>query len=103
MRSNLVWLSIAVSLLSALVTVVLLREFNLSSALIPGMFGTMSFTFLIVALASIRRIEYVRFYSEGYGAIVLSLTRSGPEKDKFDGFVQQLVSEINASKTAHET
>jgi hypothetical protein len=55
---------------------------------------------LIVAIATMKKVEYARFCSEGYGMLLLNVARSGPDRNRFDSFVQALVSQIECAKKA---
>ena len=90
--------------LTSLACIVLIYEFAIQSDAIPGVLGIFSGSALIVALATMRKVEYARFCSEGYGSVLLSVARSGPERTQFDGFVQALVTQIeHAKKLAQES
>ena len=102
-RPNVAWLSLAISLLSGLLSVILVKEFAIRSAAVPGVLGIFSVSALVVALATMRRIEYARFCSDGYGSVLLNVARSGPDQDRFDGFVQALVAQVEAAKKSDHT
>ena len=46
-----------------------------------------------------KRIEYAQFRSRA-GVVVLDVARSGPERHRFDGFVETLIWQIKALKPA---
>lgn len=97
-RPGIAWTSLTVSIVTGLLSVMLVRDFAIRSAAIPGVLGIFSCSALIVAIATIKRVEYARFWSHGYGAILLSVARSGPERNQFENFVQKLVSQIESAK-----
>ena len=45
-----------------------------------------------------KRVEYAQFRSKA-GVVVLDVARSGPERQKFDGFVETLTRQIKAVKS----
>ena len=98
-RPKIAWGSLTTSLATGLLSVVLVKEFAIKSAAVPGVLAILSVSALIVALATMRRIEYARFYSDGYGSILLSVARSGPE---FESFVQKLIVRIEATKRSNQ-
>ena len=102
-RPTVAWISLTIFFLTGLLSVVLVREFAIHSSAVPGVLGIFSGSALIVAIATMKRVEYARFCSEGYGSVLLNLARSGPERNRFDGFVQALVSQIEyAKKSAYK-
>lgn len=60
---------------------------------VVGIFG-----FALVTL-TFRKIEYARFRNEA-GIIVLNIARSGPERRKFDEFIDTMVRQIKTLKAA---
>jgi hypothetical protein len=99
-RPSLAWISLTISIVTGLLSVVLVREFAIRSAAVPGVLGIFSCSALVVAIATMKRVEYARFCSDGYGSIVLSVARSGPDRKQFENFVQTLVSQIESAKKA---
>lgn len=97
-RPNVAWISLTLSLITGLLSVVLVRDFAIRSAAVPGVLGIFSASALIVAIATIKRVEYARFCSDGYGGVVLNVARSGPERNQFDSFVRKLVSQIELAQ-----
>ncbi|HEV2331363.1 MAG TPA: hypothetical protein VGY56_21485 [Verrucomicrobiae bacterium] len=59
-------------------------------------FGIVGF---VLAGLSFKKIEFAQFRSQA-GVRVLDIARSGPEHHKFDEFVQTLIQQIQAAKTA---
>jgi hypothetical protein len=100
-RPNVAWVSLTIALLTGLVSVVLVEEFAIRSAAVPGVLGIFSVSAFVVALATMKRIEYARFCSEGYGSVLLNVARSGPEENQFESFVQKLVSQIQRAKESN--
>jgi hypothetical protein len=97
-RPSIAWISLTISIVTGLLSVVLVREFAIRSAAIPGVLGIFSCSALIVAIATMKRVEYARFCSDGYGSMLLNVARSGPERNQFENFVQKLVSQIEPAK-----
>ena len=103
-RPSVVGISLAIFFLTGLASIVLVSEFAIQSRAVPGVLGILSGSALIVAIATMKRVEYARFCSEGYGSVLLNVARSGPERNRFDSFVQALVTQIeHAKKSAHKT
>jgi hypothetical protein len=94
MRPPVTWISLTIFLLTGLLSIVLVREFAIQSRAIPGVLGILSGSALIVAIATMKKVEYAQFCAAGYGSVLLSVARSGPERDRFDSFVRALVSQI---------
>lgn len=94
MRPTVSWISLTLFLLTGLLSIVLVREFSIPSRAIPGVLGIFSGSALIVAIATMKKVEYARFCAAEYGSVLLSVARSGPERNRFDSFVQALVSQI---------
>jgi hypothetical protein len=99
MRPIVSWISLTIFFLTGLLSIVLVREFAIQSSAIPGVLGIFSGSALIVAIATMKKVEYARFCAAGYGSVLLSVARSGPERNRFDSFVQALVSQIEYAKT----
>jgi hypothetical protein len=98
-RPSIAWISLTISILTGLLSVVLVREFAIRSAAVPGVLGIFSCSALIVAIATMKRVEYATFCSDdGCGNILLNVGRSGPERNQFENFVQKLVSQIESAK-----
>lgn len=103
-RPTVAWVSLTMCFLTGLACVVLIYEFPIQSSAIPGVLGIFSASALIVAIATMKKVEYARFCSEDYGSVLLNVARSGPEKNQFDSFVQALVTQIeHAKKLAQES
>ena len=99
MRPTVSWISLTIFFLTGLLSIVLVREFAIQSSAVPGVLGIFSGSTLIVAIATMKKVEYARFCAAGYGSVLLSVARSGPERNRFDSFVQALVSQIESAKT----
>jgi hypothetical protein len=97
-RPSVAWISLTMFLLTGLACILLIYEFPIRSDAIPGVLGIFSGSALIVALATMRKVEHARFCSENYASVLLSVARSGPERNQFDTFVQTLVSQIEHAK-----
>ena len=100
-RPTVAWISLAFSLVSGLLSIVLVKEFAIKSAAVPGVLGILSVSALVVAIATMRRVEYARFCSDGYGSVLLNVARSGPDQDQFESFVETLVGQIDAAKHSY--
>jgi len=97
-RPTVAWISLSMFFLAGLACIVLIYEFAIQSRAIPGVLGIFSGSALIVALVTMRKVEYARFCSEDYGSVLLSVARSGPKRNQFDSFVQALVTQIEHAK-----
>jgi hypothetical protein len=102
MRPTVSWISLTIFFLTGLLSIVLVREFAIQSSAVPGVLGIFSGSALIVAIATMKKVEYARFCAAGYGSVLLSVARSGPERNRFDNFVQALVSQIEYAKTLNQ-
>ena len=101
MRPPVSWISLTIFLITGLLSIVLVVEFSIQSSAVPGVLGILSGSALIVAIATMRKVEYAKFCAAGYGSVLLSVARSGPERHRFDSFVQALVCQIEeANKIA---
>jgi hypothetical protein len=96
-RPTVAWISLFISIITGFVCFVLIHDFRLPDA-IPGTLGIVSASALIVAIASMKKVEYASFCSNDSGSVLLNVARSGPEKDQFDGFVNALVKQIDNAK-----
>jgi hypothetical protein len=94
MRPTVSWISLTISLLAGLSSFVMVSEFAIQSRAVPGVLAILSGSALIVALATVKKVEYARFCGTGYGSVLLNIARSGPERNKFDGYVQAVVTQI---------
>ena len=101
-RPTVSWISLTICFLAGLLSIVLVREFAIQSSAVPGVLGILSGAALIVAIATMKKVEYARFCSAGYGSVLLSVARSGPERNRFDSFVQALVSQIEYANTLNQ-
>lgn len=54
---------------------------------------------LLLCLATGRKVEFIRFTTLA-GVVALDLARSGPERDKLDGFIDALTKQIRVAKAA---
>src|SRR4051812_38805746 len=98
-RPTVAWISLCLSILTGLVCFVLIHDFMLPEA-IPGTLGILSASALVVAIATMKKVEYASFCSEDSGSVLLNVARSGPEKNQFDSFVNALVMQIENAKQA---
>ncbi len=97
-RPTVAWVSLTMFFLTGLASIVLVREFAIQSSAVPGVLGLFSGSALIVAIATMKKVEYARFCSEDYGSVLLNVARSGPERNQFDNFVRALVTQIQFAK-----
>ena len=102
MRPTVSWISLTIFFLAGLLSIVLVREFAIQSRAVPGVLGILSGSALIVAIATMKKVEYARFCAAEYGSVLLSVARSGPERNRFESFVQALVSQIQYAKTLNQ-
>ena len=102
MRPTVSWIALTIFLLAGFLSILLVREFAIQSSAVPGVLGIMSFSALVVAIATMKKVEYARFCAAEYGSVLLSVARSGPERNRFDSFVQTLVSQIEYAKTFNQ-
>jgi hypothetical protein len=96
-RSKVSWISLCISIFTGFACLVLVLDFTLPEAL-PGTLGILSASALIVAIATMKKVEYASFCSEESGSVLLNVARSGPEKNQFDSFVNALVIQIDYAK-----
>lgn len=86
-----------------LVCFVLIHDFRLLNA-VSGTLGIFSASALIVAIATMKKVEYASFCPDDSGSVLLNVARSGLEKNQFDSFVNALVIQIdNAKQAAHDS
>lgn len=97
-RSAVTWIALTMFLLTGFASILLIFEFTIQSRAIPGVLGIFSVSSLIVALATIRKVEYATFCSDGHGSVLFNVARSGPERNQFDSFVKALVIQIGHAK-----
>ncbi|MDQ2920734.1 MAG: hypothetical protein M3R52_03835 [Acidobacteriota bacterium] len=97
-RPIVAWIALITSILTGFASFVLVYEIGVSSRALPGVLGIYSGAALIVAIATIKKVEYSRFCSDDYRTVLLSIARSGPDKNQFDSFVQALVNQIREAK-----
>ena len=97
-RPNVAWISLSLSILTGLACETLIYDFPIQSTAIPGVLGICSGSALIIALATMRKVEYARFCSEDYGSLLLNVAKSGPQKNQFETFVKDLVTQIGHAK-----
>jgi len=64
-----------------------------------GMIACMGMAGLLLSLATCRKVEFIQFRTQA-GHTVLDLSRSGPQRDQFDGFVEALVKQIGVARGA---
>lgn len=102
MRPKLAWNSLTFSILTGLASIVLVYEFSIQSTAVPGVLGIFSGSALIVAIATMKRVEYAQFCSEGYASVLLNVARSGPDRNRFDSFVQAIVIGIEQAEKPHK-
>lgn len=84
---------------STLVCTILVNGFQIpwvSAA--TGMTACMGMAGLLLSLATCRKVEFVQFRTTA-GLTVLDLSRSGPQRDQFDGFVEALVKQIGDARS----
>jgi hypothetical protein len=99
-RPIVTWIALLTCIITGFVSVLLVYEFAISSAAVPGVLGIFSGSALIVAIATLKKVEYARFCSDDYRTVLLSIARSGPNQGQFDCFVQVLVDQILRAKDA---
>jgi hypothetical protein len=92
-RPLVTWIALVTSIITGIASVLLVYEFPIRSAAIPGVLGIYGGSALIVAVATFRKVEYASFCSDDY-RVLFSIARSGPDKKHFDSFVQALVDRI---------
>ena len=99
-RPLITWIALITSIMTGFACLLLVYEFPIRSAAVPGVLGIYSGSALIVAIATFRKVEYARFCSDDYRIVLFSIARSGPDKKHFDSFVQALVEHIVKAKDA---
>ena len=99
-RPLVTWIALITCMVAGFASVLLVREFQIRSAAVPGVLGIFSGSALIVAIATFRKVEYARFCSDDYRTVLFSIARSGPDKKHFDSFVRELVDHIVKAKDA---
>jgi hypothetical protein len=99
-RPLVTWIALITCIMTGFASLLLVYEFPIRSAAVPGVLGIYSGSALIVAIATFRKVEYARFCSDDYRAVLFSIARSGPDKNHFDSFVQALVDRIVMAKHA---
>jgi hypothetical protein len=96
-RPKVAWISLCLSILTGFACFVLVQDFSVPDA-IPGTLGIFSASAIIVAAATMKKVEYASFCSEGSGSVLLNVARSGPGRNQFDSFVNALVLQIDFAK-----
>jgi hypothetical protein len=100
-RPLVTWIALITCFMTGFASVLLVYEFSIRSAAVPGVLGIYSGSALIVAIATFRKVEHARFCSDDYRTVLFSIARSGPDKNHFDSFVQAVVDHIiDAKQTA---
>lgn len=99
-RPLVAWVALITCIVTGFASFLLVYEFAVSSRVLPGVLGIYSGSALIVAIATMKKVEYARFCSEDYRIVLLSVARSGPDKKQFDTFVQAVVNQIVQARDA---
>lgn len=99
-RPLVAWVASITCIVTGFASYLLVYEFAVSSSALPGVLGIYSGSALIVAIATMKKVEYARFCSEDYRTVLLSIARSGPHKRQFDTFVQAVVNQIVQARDA---
>ena len=102
-RPTVAWVSLTTFLLTGLASIVLVVEFAIQSTAVPGVLGIFSVAALTVAIATMKKVEYARFCSEDYGSVLLNVARSGPERNRFDSFVQAVVTQTRMRRKSNHS
>lgn len=97
-RPLVAWIALTTSILTGFASFVLVHDFGVSSTVLPGVLGIYSGSAFIVAIATIKKVEYARFCSDDYRTVLLSIARSGPDKNQFDSFIQALSLHIGEAR-----
>lgn len=85
---------------STLVCTILVSGFQIPLAsAATAMTAGMGMAGLLLSLATCRKVEFIQFRTQA-GHTVLDLSRSGPQRDQFDGFVEALVKQIGVARGA---
>ena len=94
-RSSVPWVALTTASLTGLLSYILVYDFAISSNKLPAVLAIYSVLALIVTVATLKRVDYVRFNSKDYQVVLLNIARSGPDIEKFDIFIETLVLTID--------
>ena len=99
-RNRSFWGGVWMVVISFVVCTILISGFQMFWATKPvvmvAMIGIGGF---LLCLATARKVEFIRFTTQA-GVVVLDLARSGPERDKLDGFIDALTKQIRIASGA---
>ena len=99
-RNRNFWTGLWMVVVSFVVCTVLVSGFHMSwGTMAPGMVACIGMGGFLLCLATARKVEFIRFTTDA-GVVLLDLARSGPERDKLDGFVEALIRQIRVVKSA---
>src|SRR4051812_47274353 len=69
-RPLITWIALITSIMTGLACLLLVYEFPIRSAAVPGVLGIYSGSALIIAIATFRKVEYARFCSDDYPIVL---------------------------------
>ena len=99
-RNRSFWTGLWMVVISVIVCTILVSGFHMSWETIPpGMVACIGMGGFLLCLATGRKVEFIRFTTQA-GVVVLDLARSGPERDKFDDFIDALTKQIRVARGA---
>lgn len=102
-RNRNFWAGLWMVVISFVVCTILVSGFHMSwTTMPPGMVACIGMGGFLLCLATARKVEFIRF-TTGAGVVVLDLARSGPERDKLDGFIDALTKQIRVARGAAST
>ena len=87
-----------IAVVSFVMCEVLAAGFHMSFATIPPLlFAVVGTSGILLMLATIRKVEFIRFKNDG-GVVILDVARAGRGSAQFDSFVDALTKQIRESK-----
>ncbi len=99
-RHSAFWGGVWMLLIAATVDTVLISSFHVAPESDgAGLVGCMGMAGLVLALATIRKVEFISFKNVA-GMTVLDFARSGPDAAKLDEFIELVKKQIVRSESA---
>jgi len=97
-RHNLFWVGLLICIVALVACTTLVTGFDFGlSELVPTLLCAIAFSGLALSLATVRKIEFVRFNSDS-GVAIIDIACSGPDRDRFEAFVNQVLEQIRTCK-----
>jgi hypothetical protein len=96
-RPSVTWIAMTTCVLTGFAATQLIFNFKIASTIVPGVLGIYCILALIVAIATLKKVEYAKFCSADYIAVLFSIARSGPDASRFDAFVKALIDQIRTA------